>query len=425
VRLVRSREARTDSRPLRLEGTAVRLSPRLGRWALVIGTAIVVLGAAVPTGNAGSESPTQFPLIRVLNWDEMSTGPVPVPQSYSSISEFVLTASDSADGELLVGELSPNPNSGPPFVMWSFARNVWSELPATEFPPFGVPVMMTYDGADGYVVTFGAYENYTLQPATWSFAGATWKNLTTSVAPPPPRGDAGMVYDPALKAVVLVEGSGRGATWEFQAGVWRNVTAGSGMPTTPQPAEVDLAYDPSSERLIDFGVPEAPIAQHAYAVLQDWAFDGRWASYGQPSQDDGCWGGWGSPLLGDAQFPGVIQFNWDGTPRGNCVYADGVWTTQPVMSYPQTTFGILGVDPVTGAVVLAGGWSPVNGSYQFVNETWTLTVTPAPPAPTPPILLVSVVGAMGMAEIALALWLRHRVPARSATFPDAPSDRPD
>ena len=159
---------------------------------------------------------------------------------------------DAADGYIVSfnGGLAPGTSKFQGGV-WSVIRGMSSVQPPWEFGS-----SMTYDAADGYVVLFGGESNVGFSHETWKFLAGAWTNIT-STTHPSPRIETSIQYDATDGYVVLFGGtnnpniSGLSDTWKFLGGVWTNVTTAKdpivysyGSPSGP------IAYDTADGYLI-------------------------------------------------------------------------------------------------------------------------------------------------------------------------------
>jgi hypothetical protein len=242
---------------------------------------------------------------------------------------------------------------------WTYAGGVWTNLTAglAVAPIARENGLMTYDAADGYLLLFGGYTDvnstggqvpsYTLND-TWAFAGGSWTNLTSSVAPPPLFG-ASMTYDYGDGYVLLFGGEVFGPstpmndTWTFQAGTWTNITATAGA---------------------------APVGRD-YAAMADDPADGYVVLYG----------GWGGTSNSSTT---ILSDTWD--------FSHGVWAAlSPSTSPPPLRGAMMAYDGATGSLILFGGatwgftgpFSPLSQTWSFSGGAWTnltLSASNSPPA---------------------------------------------
>ncbi|MCI4321061.1 MAG: kelch motif-containing protein, partial [Thermoplasmata archaeon] len=155
-----------------------------------------------------------------------------------------------------------------------------------------------------------------------------WTNLTAGLqASPSCRGDAGMVYDPAVQKVVLFGGWGYcgwyqvellNDTWTFGNGTWTNITTSVGV-APPARWDGGMAWDAADQEIVLFG---------------GWTLNGT-----------------------------MLNDTW--------TYSSGAWTQVPTTLAPSTRHGPgFAYDSTDHEVVLFGG-SPWMGSGTFLNDTWT------------------------------------------------------
>jgi hypothetical protein len=154
---------------------------------------------------------------------------------------------------------------------WAYSGGAWTELSSYGGPGGGkgngmLGASMTYDPTKGFVVLFGGGcwgSSSTCGNVTWKFSAGKWSRLHPATSPSS-RLQASLVFDPALRAVVLYggyNGSGGGNselndTWEFAGGTWTHLSlaggpaaslvAGSAMPP-------EVAYDAHDKYVLMFG----------------------------------------------------------------------------------------------------------------------------------------------------------------------------
>jgi hypothetical protein len=216
-------------------------------------------------------------------------------------------------------------------------------------------VAMAYDAADGYVLLFGGYNaanGWVFYNDTWAFSNGTWTEFNfpspggngTNSSPgapgssPSARANAGMVYDPALHAVVLFGGNAYGVqyndTWEFAQGKWTPIaTIGAPSPRF----DMGMTYDAALGKVLLFGGDYAPSLNVDVALGDTWAFDG---------------------------------LNWT--------------QLHPSSSPPARLASSMGYDSASSSVLLYGGADDANGTifndtWSYSNGTWTqlsLSVSP-------------------------------------------------
>ncbi|MFI5415125.1 MAG: kelch repeat-containing protein, partial [Candidatus Lutacidiplasmatales archaeon] len=144
-------------------------------------------------------------------------------------------------------------------------------------PPPLTEASVAYDAASGNFVLFGGrLANGTLSGVTWELVGFhTWIQLPSGGGgSPPAQAGAGMVYDPAAGAIVLVSSSNASAaTWTFRDGTWSPDWPSGGPTARSFPT---VAYDPVDRAVFLFG------GTGANGSLNDtWEYSGRtWTQVG-------------------------------------------------------------------------------------------------------------------------------------------------
>jgi PKD repeat protein len=109
---------------------------------------------------------------------------------------------------------------------------VWDNLTAkVGSAPSSRLTSLAWDGSDGYVLLYGGLSvGPIIHDDTWSYVNGTWTNLTASITTPGPQGleFAEMAFDPSSGKVVLFGGLLTGAaaayTWTYHARTWTNLT---------------------------------------------------------------------------------------------------------------------------------------------------------------------------------------------------------
>jgi Galactose oxidase, central domain len=258
---------------------------------------------------------------------------------------------------------------------------------------------MAFDPKDGYVVMFGGYnESRTLSTAylhdTWEFSNGVWKELHPPVSPPS-RAWAKMTYDAADGYVLLFGGSGYPCcngllsdTWKFSNGIWTEL-----FPNTHPSARTSfsMTYDPADRYVLLFGG-----YTRGGSVAETWTYeDGNWTHLLHRSSPPTLTG---ASMAYDAADGYVLMFGgWAGAPARDShqswEFVHGKWTELVLQVHPRARTGaVMTFDPKVGGLVLFGGETFVNNSYnlmslngtwEFKNGTWTLVNTSTfPPANT-------------------------------------------
>ncbi len=225
---------------------------------------------------------------------------------------------------------------------WTFAGGTWSNITSTAgtSPSARDGMDMTYDASDHYILAFGGVNSITPTNDTWAFVGGRWHQLAVTGAPSYPEW-VGMAYDSADAYVLLLGmfNSDLGQaelTYTYHGGVWTPVTSGNNSTLSPEPSlreQFALTYD----------------AHDGYILLFGGFVDGS------------------ARILGDT---------W--------VFSAGKWSniTATLITSPSPRYGAqVAYDDTSGDVILFGG-SPrfggngtpiteLNDTWSFVGGAWT------------------------------------------------------
>jgi hypothetical protein len=285
---------------------------------------------------------------------------------------------------LLFGGLLNNPYANAVADNWAFNGSGWAKHTHTNWPHpsgrWGLQYEMTYDAADRYVLLFGGEVGYigTGSNDTWAFYNNSWHQLTrTAGTAPSPRFAPDLVYDPADGYVVMFGGTPYwGAstcfndTWIFSGGTWTKLST----PVAPSPRRAaDMVYDPALKSIVLVGGSTA-----SFTALHDtWLFHGgRWSQVHTKPHPGAQW--WGA-MAYDPVFKSVLLFG--GCTAAGCVSAHGgtwffaanqtwvnVTATYSLSTEPSARSGAMTVyDPVAREVIMYGGSFP---SGYNTNEVW-------------------------------------------------------
>jgi N-acetylneuraminic acid mutarotase len=145
---------------------------------------------------------------------------------------------------------------------WAYdpAANSWTDLKPTGNLPAGRDSQaMAYDSDDKVMVLFGGWSTTEQFDDTWAYdpANNSWTVLKPTGVAPTARALHQMVYDPAIKKIVLFGGGTSSATFndtwlfDFAARSWTPATADGGPP--PARAGHALVYDSSTKDILLFG----------------------------------------------------------------------------------------------------------------------------------------------------------------------------
>lgn len=277
-------------------------------------------------------------------------------------------------------------------------------------PPAVYGASMAYDASDRQAVWFGGCgESQCPGGATYTFANATWTNLTPGLATSPPGNYGAMMdYDPNAGAVVLTGGlvntSGSvlptNATWEFARENWTRAPAGCDSPTSATRAcRSPMAWagfafdgDPSVYRTVLFGGcgTASCLSPVSTPVFANWTYwfngtTGTW-SYRAPSPGSNPSARGGTAMAYDPAAGGLVLFGGvDACGLSTCtendtwLYANGTWTNVTAAYAPSSSgpparaFGSMTWDAQLNELVLVGGELLPSGAS--VNSTEVLACT--------------------------------------------------
>jgi len=152
------------------------------------------------------------------------------------------------------------PTQCPAGSTWIYEGISWTNVTAS-FPTSPGPLeaqSMDYDPAFGGVISAGGYNATGASVGTWLFNSTGWYNLTATTGSVPAF-DGAMAWDPALHALVYVDGcsfpttcgSRWTTTWELTA-TWGSAALGPGGLNWAVAGE-SLAYDAADHALLLFG----------------------------------------------------------------------------------------------------------------------------------------------------------------------------
>ena len=277
----------------------------------------------------------------------------------------------------------------------------WSNLTGLVAPgPSPRASMMTWDGADGYVLLFGGVAihngNTSLLGDTWTFLNGTWRNITAQVTGgPPPMCFGSMAYDPPDASVILFGGVSNGlntflnATWSYKSGTWTNVSGLSGAAPSPRIVP-GFTYDSSAQELLLSG----GFYQNDSPTPGTWVYRGStWTNVTAASVIDPHI--YLPALADDPPDQGVLMTSIDIEGHGTAgpyaeetfLYQNGTWhnltgtlTQEPPTLYvPAMIFvpAAGGVFDISGAVVNSSGYFlGLAVTWEFVAGAWrNLTTT--------------------------------------------------
>jgi N-acetylneuraminic acid mutarotase len=297
------------------------------------------------------------------------TGPIVTGGTTTTKSQ---TNSTSSDTQTTTSETTPTTTTteaGP--LAWALLE------PAGAVPTARDGHGMVYDTARGKYILFGGYAADTLLNDTWEYdpVANAWTNLNPSGELPSARGSFGMAYDEARGQVILFGGWSEDLqlddTWAYDPAVntWTQLNPGGEIPTAR--AYHYMVYDPGTDKVILFGGWDDFVSAE---IDETWAYDPQantWANLAPagdiPSARDGH-----KMVLDESSgqillFGGYDDINdlgdtWAYDPAGN------TWThLAPLGPQPSPRSGhALAYDAVRRQVILFGG---SDGDFA-VGDTW-------------------------------------------------------
>ena len=357
----------------------------LGRvkvWAVLVVIALVLSGSAqaAPLGGSGHLRPTASIASSIQN-----NGVTPPP------TESASAAYDAADGYVMMfgGE---DVSSATLATTWTFTRGNWSELSPVGgvAPPARYEAQMAYDAADGQVLLFGGCADVACQHLlndTWAFVHGQWTNLTGRIGTSPPGRARGMMtYDGADGYVLMFGGHQPSGTnflqdaWSFRSDAWSAIPIANPSASVPSPRYgAALVYDPARNLTVLFG------GNSAAGVLADtWSYRAgnwtdltaslssapglRWAASATYDSEDGY------PLLVNGYYNGNFladAWSFQGT----------TWSQLSDNGGPDASFGgVLVDDPGDGYILyfsgVVSGFALFTATLLFEHGGWVLLINP-------------------------------------------------
>ncbi|MFZ0891167.1 MAG: kelch repeat-containing protein [Thermoplasmata archaeon] len=362
---------------------------------------VVLFGGFVESGSSASDTNDTW-TYHAGSWTNVTGGAAPSPRWGGGL------AYDAADGYLLLfGGYSQISNQGLS-DSWTYSHGAWSRLTRATSPAGRFGFGMVYDGAMKKVVLFGG-QNATTQKTysdTWTFSAGNWTQLSFVAPTPDGRSEAAMAFSYSLNEAILFGGFNStpvrtlGDTWTFGALGWNEVT------TVAPPAGRVLCSAVDDETagtvLIFAGVTGA-----GQSLRDTWAFDGAtWSRVTTPGYPDATSN---FAATYDARDNYVLIFgglNYSGDRVASTwTYSDGNWTELTPATSPSARTGAgMAFDVEMNEVILFGGNATVGGfqddTWTFAQGNWTnITAT----AGTPP--LGRAVGAMAYDDVTASVIL--------------------
>jgi hypothetical protein len=203
-------------------------------------------------------------------------------------------------------------------------------------------------------------------------AAANWTKLSPATSPSPRSGHA-MAYDPVSKKIVLFGGIGTtylDDTWTYDGSTWTKQRT----PVAPSVRTGSVMwFDKLTQKLVMFGGYNGEHNKSGF--LQDtWLWDGATSTWTQATMKSSPPRATGAMLFNDPLTGKVVMFGgWNPTQKVPNLNKTWLWTgtawkrLHPATSPMGRGWGITVLDPIRKNVVLTGG----NGDTIRTDNTWT------------------------------------------------------
>lgn len=273
---------------------------------------------------------------------------------------------------------------------WKFANASWEKLSLENGPTGCTTPASAYD-TDRKKLVVLCDDNRLFE---WDHAA--WKEIKDLKSAPPIRRFSNMVYDATIKKTVLMGGFDDLAggfldhTWLWDGTAW---TRQKNKPPTRR-GKAAMWYDPVARKTFVFGGIGQKERDGRFERFNDmWSFDGTgWTQVNQgstvPAPRYGAQAEW-DPRTNTLLLFGGLRLDTSGTTQVQ-VYANDTWQwdgtkwteLRPANVPPARENGSLAFDPVSGQMVLYGGWS---GYFHGDLWVWTGTDWQLRPEPLPSV----------------------------------------
>ncbi len=201
---------------------------------------------------------------------------------------------------------------------------------------------------------------------------ANWTKLSPATSPSARFGQA-MAYDPVSKKIVLFGGIGKtylNDTWTFDGTTW---TKQQTPVAPPVRTGSSMGFDKRTHKLVMFGGFNGGHTKSAF--LQDtWLWDGATSTWTEATMKSSPPRATGPVMFNDPLTGKVVMFGgWNPTQKVPNLNKTWRWTGQAWQRLHPTTspygrgWGIAVLDPARKNVVLTGG----NGDTIRTDNTWT------------------------------------------------------
>jgi hypothetical protein len=311
------------------------------------------------------------------NWRFAFTAVRPTPRSLFSL------AGDPVNKAVwLMGGLNEY-SAGYETDFWGYRGGQWFKQALKDPPPNCDAPLAAFD-TDRSKLIMACWPTTGLDVEMWEFDGTAFKAIATTKKKPEARRQAAMVYDQNLKKIVYFGGydgqNFRDDTWTWNGTDWTQVTKNK----PPNRSLHAMWYDPLQKRTLMYGgIGREDINQKVKRFNDMWAFTGNGWTKLNPSTTPGerlgpqyavdpnsgkllLFGGLKSEVTNEdkdlrVQYYDNETWQWDGGANS--------WTRlTPANSPPARENGRLVYDPVTGRMMLFGGFAGF-----FFADVWEWT----------------------------------------------------
>jgi len=232
-----------------------------------------VMAVAAAIGFAVTRAPGQPPAppAPISSIKRTPITPSPVPAEPRTGDGFTVVEDASSHQLVLFGGVGDYDNT------WIWDGESWNLAHPMTSPGGRFGASAAYDPETRTVMLFGGRaEDGTLIHDTWAWNGSTWLDLDSGAGGPPPGEGSDMAWDPALRQMLLVTGSGviatPGDTWVWAGTHWNHPSGGTlaaGALFTP------MQFDPVTESMVAVGCCQGPPPRGV--IDTTWRWDGsRW-----------------------------------------------------------------------------------------------------------------------------------------------------
>lgn len=218
---------------------------------------------------------------------------------------------------------------------WLRTNGVWTKAHPATSPPGLATATMAWDAQTNQMLLFGGSTGIHVgdeSTQTWLWTGSNWQLLAPAHSPPPSIGPV-MADDVQTGQMILfVEGqdfsnSAQDTMWIWDGSNWSQFLPGPGQMPTVRWGGAQMAYDAATQQLLLFGGYSGVYNSHHVIV------------------------------------PVYLNDTW-------------VWQTKkwvklsPSVSPPAMAWSSMASDPVSGALILFGGFNGSVGKGRTLNQTW-------------------------------------------------------